>query len=1147
MELLTKITYLCFGSNIIIGSILAQELPVVIPPSPTAATLGQYGEVPVNNYTGVPSISIPLYEVNSGDISVPITLSYNSSGIKVSQEASSVGLGWSLNAGGVITRSIRGRDDLQSQGYIFTSELASTSSDTPLNFSQGHPDYQTYISIHDGLTDGEPDVLYYNFLGLAGKMIFDKKPAGNTIVKGIPLEQTNIKFTYDTANDEWIVTDGNGWKYYFNIHEKTINYNASELYLENYNSGTFLYNVDRIDDHPNVLPSPGEITSWYLHRIVTHKGDEVIFEYDNGINYKSVGQMIYSEQESMYGNPLIEMDENLWRGFFTEQKFRVSAVMQSFDNVNLKKIIFPNGYIDFSTSPREDMRQFGSYSKSRKIDFFEVFNNAGTSIKKVNFTYSYFNESITGPNKENYWRLKLDQVQESFYNATNQTYTSIPPYRLSYNTTALPSKTSASIDYWGYYNGVNNENIKNYVDLTSNLYDVNGNYNFTTNPIIVNDNTQTETSVYKSLRPIQLVCSGSSRTTVYPFTSGAYREPDTVKMQAAILKRIDNPMGGSTNYTYSANRYNPPTDIDFYRYERQYRNVFHEGLGVADEKAFTLNYHTIVNIDCSIYDYGSTNEIRSVDAFILTASGDPVISFKPENLTTFKKQIKLILPPGDYKLKAKTNAGASIVEIYMAIEFFQRFWTSNKIGGGLRIEKIQILDEMDNVALTKKYKYTNGRAMSDIQHVYRDIGFGTDEFLLLSNVVGAESVIVRSSNSTTPLSSSAQGNFVGYNLVTIYDEDAIGNKLGRSEYLYTNIPDVSGQGIFKLPGFPMSIHLNNGNLLENHIYNSNGDLLKKSETIYNEGESSTIMVKGIYTRMPLKEPPQNSSWKPMVRFYRIYAEWWHPEQTIETTYSSTGNYTLETNYYYDNSSHKNLTLIEKGESNNSVTKTKYLYPHDLVSVEQSLLLQELIDINNISQPIVTETFLDNVKTTETHVAYDKSSLTGNIILPAEVHAKTGITDINITTTNDLKIKYYQYDEKGKPLEIGKANDIHTSFIWGYNNTYPVAKLINVAYNSIPTSTINTIQNLSNLDYDHCYAGESCAEENLRAGLNSLRAQFPDASITVYTYDPLVGMTSQTDPNGQTIYFSYDDLGRLQSITDFEGNHLSKTDYHYSGQ
>src|SRR5262245_52897899 len=93
------------------GAIRAQNIPKIVPPAPDVANLQRYGDLPISTYTGTPSISIPLYEVKSWDISVPISISYNASGIRVADEAGRVGLGWVLNAGGAISRNIIGKDD----------------------------------------------------------------------------------------------------------------------------------------------------------------------------------------------------------------------------------------------------------------------------------------------------------------------------------------------------------------------------------------------------------------------------------------------------------------------------------------------------------------------------------------------------------------------------------------------------------------------------------------------------------------------------------------------------------------------------------------------------------------------------------------------------------------------------------------------------------------------------------------------------------------------------------------------------------------------------------------------------------------------------------------------------------------------------
>lgn len=52
----------------------------VIPPSPDAASLGKYGNIPVGLYTGISEINIPLYVIKTKRLEVPISVSYHAIG-----------------------------------------------------------------------------------------------------------------------------------------------------------------------------------------------------------------------------------------------------------------------------------------------------------------------------------------------------------------------------------------------------------------------------------------------------------------------------------------------------------------------------------------------------------------------------------------------------------------------------------------------------------------------------------------------------------------------------------------------------------------------------------------------------------------------------------------------------------------------------------------------------------------------------------------------------------------------------------------------------------------------------------------------------------------------------------------------------------
>ena len=141
--------------------------PNILPPSPTAAELGKYGLIPVSLATGTPNIDIPLFEFKTKNLTIPISVSYNSNGIKVDEIASWVGIGWSLNCGGVISRIVR--DDPDEKGFGTTLPY-------PEEFNTNDPKTINFITYagNNQNADFEPDLYTFNFLGYTGKFIIDR-------------------------------------------------------------------------------------------------------------------------------------------------------------------------------------------------------------------------------------------------------------------------------------------------------------------------------------------------------------------------------------------------------------------------------------------------------------------------------------------------------------------------------------------------------------------------------------------------------------------------------------------------------------------------------------------------------------------------------------------------------------------------------------------------------------------------------------------------------------------------------------------------------------------------------------------------------------------------------------------------------------
>lgn len=131
---------------------------------------------------------------------------------------------------------------------------------------------------------------------------------------------------------------------------------------------------------------------------------------------------------------------------------------------------------------------------------------------------------------------------------------------------------------------------------------------------------------------------------------------------------------------------------------------------------------------------------------------------------------------------------------------------------------------------------------------------------------------------------------------------------------------------------------------------------------------------------------------------------------------------------------------------------------------------------------------------------------------------------------------YTYYSSGKIKEVySPKTGMTTTYLWGYYNQYPIAKIEMGSYN-----TVSYV--LSGIDIEAFAA----AEFPNMSQLNILRTSqyLNNAQITTYTYKPLVGMTSQTDPRGVTTYYEYDDFNRLKFIKDNQGDVIQRFDYHY---
>ncbi|MCX2679346.1 hypothetical protein OOZ15_05270 [Galbibacter sp. EGI 63066] len=399
-------------STIVVNAQFNERVENIFPPSPEASALAEYAKIPVDMYTGVADIKLPVLSLRGNDLNIPITLSYHSAGIKVDEIASNVGLGWTLNTGGVITRVVRGKPDDHEYGYIGTNEIGKIITDQPFSALSS-----TYVAgFGTGSYDSEPDIYYFNVLGKSGRFTFDAY--GNVVMmpeqdfKIIPPEG----FGPNGTGSHWVVIDTNGTTYKFGVTSNSRE--ESEV--------TTIYNGGDPD-----IKDPF-ISSWYLSNITTAKGEKFDYEYNHG-NQVSFNTTIeeYSDLDCTVTGQ-------------SHEYFAKTKVEASITSSYLKKISSDYGYIMISTLSRQDL------IAAKRISELKLYDYNDNPIKTIRFGYSYF------PSKENCSepdckRLKLDFIDELYpdHNFTKK-------YQFKYNSTRLPKRGSSEIDHWGYYN-VNNQ------------------------------------------------------------------------------------------------------------------------------------------------------------------------------------------------------------------------------------------------------------------------------------------------------------------------------------------------------------------------------------------------------------------------------------------------------------------------------------------------------------------------------------------------------------------------------------------------------------------------------------------------------------------------------------------------------------------
>jgi hypothetical protein len=156
---------LCFNFTQLTAQAVNNQIKDVNMPSANAASLGKYGDIPVSYNSGVPNVGIPITTIQDGPLSLPISLSYHAGGLKVGEVCSWVGLGWSAQAGGMISRTVQGIADERDNGYFKIGYDIQFSANNCIERASNNGNPTANSTFHGqlaaGQMDGEPDIFHF--------------------------------------------------------------------------------------------------------------------------------------------------------------------------------------------------------------------------------------------------------------------------------------------------------------------------------------------------------------------------------------------------------------------------------------------------------------------------------------------------------------------------------------------------------------------------------------------------------------------------------------------------------------------------------------------------------------------------------------------------------------------------------------------------------------------------------------------------------------------------------------------------------------------------------------------------------------------------------------------------------------------------
>lgn len=1053
--------------------------PGVLPVSPEAAMFSKMVNYPVAMYTGIPNISIPLHEIKTQGMTIPIGLQYHSGGFKTSERAGAAGLGWVLDCELQITLA-SARNDATNL-YSINPKMKGYNFDYPAQGSYFPAGTDVSLRSLKGVETAPPKY-NYKLLDKSGSFYLQKSGSGDksqNIYVPSPYEDIKIQYMENGSYYYFIITDSYGTTYTFDnvefsgidsidggggyysawkcstIHDFNGRLIAEFTYRDTYKTvkiPSYLDTIeywesDNMDGAANAGISGGAISEYMFE----NSPEYVNYKYNYTPRYKvniSGGQsyyyLVYKDQDNNIASKTVTL---------TSPHNSILPGGTLISTKTLESIVFREGKVNFTYDSDGLLTKAVIYEDIHK-------NNQNKEIKTIEFVQTKVGQSISAISLQSDFK-GTNYLDEIIIKNKNE---EAERYSLKYHLGPGSERPCfgphlKGHDAWGYMNGNTAVfNAGNPEDVFSNG----------TLPTIV-----------KQLGGKSYVLSKDGPIAYTPPAHTPYIEnpeaADLTRIRAGVLSDIIYPTGGRVHFNYEPNYYDRGF-WDSHSSRSKFNVNIAGGLRIKSISYYDLGSHT-EPVQQKYYVYGEYENGLGYLTYMPYQNMAPSPeygndgSFRPHSSREYYNYY------GSFSLWPSYSGGYDLP-----------VWGDHKGTETHTTYMLSYAADMTNstgspiyYTMVTEYNKDHGRLSGKTVYRYQDMNQANSMYLSMQEHPFYS--IMEGTNLRRPLADWQLGSLLSE---TKYKHDGTGFKeIYKKEYTYEGFrlsaaPRVVSGAVHSINKFVGSNLPPNTSILESHM-------------VYYDSHEYGLSIGKM----------------------RITAE-------NETWTNENGFYSKATTYDYKSISRPKI--ISTTDSRGVCRQQIIAYPDDFPGDQMYNAMKTRGNISTVINKIeqVGSTEVSRQKTIYKYIQGTQ------MIVPSEVLVSTGGEELQI------EISYDQYDLNGNLLQYTDRSGIPRSFLWGYNDTYPVAEAIGTPYSEVSGKV-----NLSTLNNPADDAG-------LRQELQKLD-DLNNVSVSSYTYRPMVGITSARSPDGKLTHYAYDRHNRLHSVADDKGNTISSYEYNHGNR